>query len=888
VLRAYGWSITDYLLERYGTEGLIALCAALGSVGPALAFEEALGLSPERFESAWRAARIRPLRTVVSDIMMTVADRERAIVEKDEAGFLSTVTLSDRVLRAEERHWFAALTGGPAASQATSYTMEAELIDWLPQHDEALVRLQTRTVLANGVSSRASYDARFVRQVGRWRYGGPAWAEYSSEHFVLKTQRPDREWAERVLAQAERAYLQVASDLSMAPDPPLEIKAYEDEEHFQESVGSPLAEDVAVWSADGQSIKLWVNSGQQPTLGEGGTASVTELIARGLTDQVLSAQGVEAAWIREGVAAFEADRLRPLGAHWGSASRQPAVRDALGSRRVLGWDDLRSFEHLTDRDLQLARAQSWSLVTTIVDDHGLHGLSRFMAEAGRLGDADLGLQDALGLDPDAFLATWRDRAQNLRGTHGPPAELTALARRFDSDRALEHVAMLASPEFGGRRAGSRGAELAAEYIAEQFFTLGLEPLSASSTSALVMPLESAAASLTLTLAATGTDGYLQSFPISYTHLLTVPTLALLDVDGRESHPLAYREDFVELTGRGVAEGELVWVSTADLEGLRFDGAVVVDQSVDNPAERARELRDHGASGLLVVTDRQPEELGTSRGASISPPQGDGGGGGSADGIPVFELTESALMQVFDGMEVVEDPSSLPPALPLQVGVRMVLPRLPLTTTQTANVLGYLPGTDPRIADEVLVIGAHYDHIGPLTNGDYFPGANQNASGVATMLEVARLWQSADYRPLRGVLFAAWGAEEAGSAGVEHYLSDPIVPLTRTAAVISLDSIADGDGYRLWVRGDTDTDLPLTHRMEISALRLGWQAWRKGPTREGWHSLFSNQAIPTVKLTWAEAEGLAYRLTDTVDALDPDRLTSSGETLTLALAWLAGQ
>jgi hypothetical protein len=114
-------------------------------------------------------------------------------------------------------------------------------------------------------------------------------------------------------------------------------------------------------------------------------------------------------------------------------------------------------------------------------------------------------------------------------------------------------------------------------------------------------------------------------------------------------------------------------------------------------------------------------------------------------------------------------------------------------------------------------------------------------------------------------------------------------MTRTVAVIALDSIADGEGYRLWVRGDTDSDLPLTHRIEMSALQLGRQAWRKGPTREGWHALFtSSQAIPTVKLTWAEAEGLAYRLTDTVDAIDPDRLASSGEALTLALAWLAGQ
>jgi hypothetical protein len=157
-----------------------------------------------------------------------------------------------------------------------------------------------------------------------------------------------------------------------------------------------------------------------------------------------------------------------------------------------------------------------------------------------------------------------------------------------------------------------------------------------------------------------------------------------------------------------------------------------------------------------------------------------------------------------------------------------------------------------------------------------------------MLEMARVWQQAGYRPARSVLFAAWGGEERDSSGVRHYLGDPTVPLTHTVAVISLDSIADGEGYRLWFQGDGDRDLPLTHRLEVSAEQLDREAWRKGATAEGWHALLSRQAIPTVKLTWAESEGLAYRLTDTADAIDPDRLANSGEILTLAVAWLAGQ
>jgi hypothetical protein len=219
---------------------------------------------------------------------------------------------------------------------------------------------------------------------------------------------------------------------------------------------------------------------------------------------------------------------------------------------------------------------------------------------------------------------------------------------------------------------------------------------------------------------------------------------------------------------------------------------------------------------------------------------------------------------------------------------MELPRTSLTTAHTANVLGLLPGSDPRLAHEVLLIGAHYDHVGQLPGGVYFPGANQNASGVAAMLEMARVWQRGGYQPARRVLFAAWGAEETDSAGADHYVSGPIVPLTSTVAVISLDSIADGGGYRLLIHGDSGGDLPLTNRFEVSASRLDRRAWRRGATSEGWHALIGSQAIPTVKLTWAESEDLAYQLTDTVDAIDPERLANSGEILTLAVAWLAGQ
>jgi hypothetical protein len=855
-LRAYAWSATEYFLDRYGTDGLRRLCAAWGKGGPDVAFERGLGLSVQQFETEWRVERIHPLRADAEGIWNSLSDREDAVLEGNEEQFLATLTTSDPALRVEESLWFEALTARPILSHSAS----AEIVGWRPADVEARVTLRSRTAISGERSTEVTQDVRFVREGDRWRYAGLAWTEHTSEHFVLKHQNQNEASAKRILAQAEEAYAQVTADLDAVPPLPQEIKVYESKEDFRAAIPSSASWNASSWTAEGASIKLWVR--------EGAKDSLRTAIARELTRSILLTQGVETAWIQEGVAAFEVDRLSPLGIHWGGARREGVVRDAMTQRRELDWKRLSSFDGLSDEDLEMARAQSWSLVKTIVGDHGLAGLHRLIAEAAGSYDLDSNLRAALDVNPDDFLDAWRQEAR----VFSAPADLTSLAKRFDGDRAMEQIGVLASPELGGREAGSPEAESAAKYISEQFSSLGLEPMGDWPTGT---------TSLTGTAVPTGEHSYLQRFPISYTHLFTSPTLTVLKPDGGDGEAFAYRRDFIEIAGGGTAEGQLVWVPANDLEGLRFGGSVVLDGATEDLAEQARELQSHGAGGLIVVGDREAEELRTARAY--------GGGGEKANAIPIIEITPVALDALLDqlGMSP-DDLTSTPPALPLEMRVRMTLPRTPLTTTTTSNVLGVVRGSDPTLANELLVVGAHYDHIGKIPDDGYFPGANQNGSGVAAMLEMARVWHATGYRPARSVLFAAWGAEERGSAGVARYLRDPPVPLTRTVGVVSLDSIADGGGYRLWFRGDRDKDLPLTNRFEVSASQLDREAWRRGSTDEGWYALFSREGIPTVKLTWADSEELAYRLTDTVGSLDPERLANSGEILTLGVSWLAGR
>jgi len=866
-LRAQAWSLTEYLLDRYGSDGLRALCAAWGRSGdPDAAFRQGLGLSQVRFESAWRADRLDPQRADAEAIQATLSARAEAVLDGDVAGFLATVNRADPVLRAEERNWFTDLAGHPVLS----YTAAGQVIGWSPGGDEAIVALSVGSTISGGQSSQVGYDARFVRDGDRWLYAGVAWNEHASDHFVIKYQNHDETWAQRVLQLAEAAYDQVTADLDEQVPLPVgrdrgvqEIKVYDDDELFRISVSLALPEWTSSWTGPGEAIKF--------QLQEDNERFIQGAIAHELTRQVLFGQGLESPWLSEGIATYEAGRVVPLGTHWAAGKYLPIVQDAMRRHHEFPLDGMPSYEDLPREQVELFCGQSWSVVSFVVERHGLTGLRRLIAQTAASGDTATGLHAAMGVELERFHADWREHVL----ASGVPDDLALMARRFVPRRAWAHISVLSSPEYGGREAGTPGADLAAATIADQFAALGLEPVG--------NPL-------------TGTEpseldylqrGYLQKFPISHTHLITTPTLTLLDVGGTVLHEFAYREDFLENIGEGIAEGELVWVRTGDLEGMRFGGAVVLERDVRDPTARAAQLEDHGAGGLIVVTGKDPDDLQT---AHVRPSGGYGSSPyGSEVVIPVYEITGAAFETLLEQLEMeYRDLAVSPPALPLGVRVRQTLVRSPVTTTLTTNVLGLLVGSDPRLADEVLVVGAHYDHIGQSPDGLYFPGANRNGSGVGALLEMGRVWQAEGYRPARSVLFAAWGAEELDSAGVAHYLAHPAVPLTQTVGIIALDSIAAGRGHKLLFYGTREHDLPLIQRVEASAVQLDRRAWRRGSTGEGWHTAFNAARIPTLKLIWDEAESTFYLPTDDVDNVDLERLASSGEILTLVTAWLASR
>ncbi len=124
------------------------------------------------------------------------------------------------------------------------------------------------------------------------------------------------------------------------------------------------------------------------------------------------------------------------------------------------------------------------------------------------------------------------------------------------------------------------------------------------------------------------------------------------------------------------------------------------------------------------------------------------------------------------------------------------------------MVGILRGSDPKLAEEAVVVGAHYDHLGlgernslaPSQAGKVHPGADDNASGTAAMLEIARVMAERRSEVKRSVVFLAFSAEELGLLGSNYYTRSPLWPLERTAAMVNLDMVGRIRDNKVYVGG----------------------------------------------------------------------------------------
>lgn len=412
------------------------------------------------------------------------------------------------------------------------------------------------------------------------------------------------------------------------------------------------------------------------------------------------------------------------------------------------------------------------------------------------------------------------------------AELAAaetLSQPDTESRLRSTVSFLAGPDCAGRRTGTDGAEAAAAFLEAVFTKMGLQP-------------------------APGLRGFRQGF--SLTKGIQVVGEPRVAIAGQE---LASDQDYtvagfsgsghtqqapLVFAGYGIVAPELKWNS---YEQLDVGGAAVVilrgeprendpdsvfaglQPSVYSDLRRkAATARDLGASALLVVNnpltapdDNLPELRPTYSAASFD--------------IPVIHVRRELLVNALIGAtglswhEIAEtiDLENRPHSAALEAAVLDIDLEVEKELATGYNIVGVVPGADPRLADEWVILGAHYDHIGiggPESSqagsyGQVHPGADDNASGVAAAIEVARRAHTAGGLAGRSLLIGLYAGEELGLLGSAALARDLPVPSEQVHSMVNLDMIGHLREGRV-ITGGADSAEELAGLLEAPAAAHG--------------------------------------------------------------------
>ncbi len=342
------------------------------------------------------------------------------------------------------------------------------------------------------------------------------------------------------------------------------------------------------------------------------------------------------------------------------------------------------------------------------------------------------------------------------------------------DPALAHVRYLADDALEGRGAGTAGARCAAQYIADQFEAIGLEGAGPDGSYFQGFPIRAGAI--------VGGESTLRTPQSTYT-LASDWVPFGYSASAAIAGTLLYGGDGINRPGDPDNE-----YPTLDLTGRIV---VVEDGDLRNPSSQALHTGAHFKALVAAERDAGGMIVLVGDGRALPDPSGETR---AALGIPVAAARGEAAERIRQAAR-----SGDRAFLAASVQPRAV---------EARNVAALLPGTDPTLADEVLIIGAHYDHLGLGGEGSLDPdalgvvhnGADDNASGTSGLMEVARILSEGDRRPARSVLFLAFAAEEKGLWGSTHYVRNPLLPISQSVAMLNLDMIGRLEGRTLVVQG----------------------------------------------------------------------------------------
>ncbi|NNG24575.1 M28 family metallopeptidase [Telluria aromaticivorans] len=414
-----------------------------------------------------------------------------------------------------------------------------------------------------------------------------------------------------------------------------------------------------------------------------------------------------------------------------------------------------------------------------------------------------------------------------------------------------HVSFLSSDLLEGRGTPSRGQDLAAEYIASQFRGAGLEPA--------------------------GDDGYFQTANWQYAERkaedvdlsvragatsITVPaggaTGNFLDQVALAATPAVFMSWKDAMDNSEAANGKVLVVPAAPVPG----------------AARVLQEKLKGKPALVVMIDREKRHGAGTGGWLIDPEQATVKGG-----PPVL------VLHAADAAAALEKGGASVSARVAAAAVRPV---------KLHNVVGVLRGSDPALKNTYVLLTAHHDHVG-IRNGEIFNGANDDASGVVSVIEVARALAAQKEGPRRSIVFMTFFGEELGMLGSKYYARHPVFPLKDTVANLNLEQTGrtdDSEGAQLNSIAMTGFDFStVSDTLRRAGEQTGIRLWKHASYSDQFFGRADNQSladagVPAHTLSVAYGFSDYHGKDDTWDKLDYENMARVTRMLAVGVAAIA--
>lgn len=434
------------------------------------------------------------------------------------------------------------------------------------------------------------------------------------------------------------------------------------------------------------------------------------------------------------------------------------------------------------------------------------------------------------------------------------------------DSMMNTVTILSSKKYEGRNPGTSGYELAAKYMASKFSELKLKPL--------------------------GDSSYYQWFDVESNEILLPCKLNLLDKN-EVVKKFKLGTDFVfrGFTGADTVKAQVVFCGYGicdttdaynDFDNVNVKNKIIMifkpnpkwslveKKSWPDANERSKALVaiQHGARAILMVSlpnDKIPQQT---IGSTLH------GSGIQQKTFPMLHISLDAANLILNKtgftisqLQTLIDSTKKPFSLNTNSRIELENKVNYNPSARTENIIGMIEGSDSTMKHQYVLISAHLDHVGQQTDEIYFPGANDNASGSAAVLEIARTFVKEKIKPKRSVIFVLFASEEQGLLGSKFLAGHLPVPTDSIIAAINMDCIGFGDSIQIG-NGKSAPELwKFIHAIDsVSSKFMDERTWNGGGADLG---AFHDKGIPGAYFVTTNSYAHLHWLTDTPETFNKD-------------------